>query len=199
MKAGPARVRSLDLGRAAVRAAAPDPLAPLPAAPPSRRNAVGSDAPTSDPARRAGDPPSAAVGAAAIRRPAAFAARSLCRRTGAACSMRSMPGNWASAQAGIAALPRERPHARRKGRTLHRQGFAGRRSCFASGADRRGSRASRGRPARAMAVEARRDHAAADRSRKAHLQHRLGADPLQGACRSRASPMPTSCARCSTR
>ena len=46
--------------------------------------------------------------------------RSSCRRTGAACSRRFARGDWASAQAGIAALARRHPEAGRQGRALHR-------------------------------------------------------------------------------
>ena len=87
-------------------------------------------------------------------------------------------GNWASAQAGIAVF-RQRPHARRHGRALYRQRFAGRRPWLAPGADRPGARDCRRPTSLRHGGQPRRDCGAAYHPGKADLHARFGAGPLQ--------------------
>ena len=83
-------------------------------------------------------------------------------------------GNWAAAQAGIAALPAGvlTPVAKAE---LYTAGLAGRRSRFAPGADRRGAGAAAGRAARRDGGQARR----ADRRRRSSAKGRSTASALR--------------------
>ena len=87
-------------------------------------------------------------------------------------------GNWASAQAGIAALPPRDPDSGRQSRALHRQGLAAGRPCLDPGAARRGARFAPGRPARPPRHRSRRDRNAADRARTAGREPRLASGTL---------------------
>ena len=87
-------------------------------------------------------------------------------------------GNWASAQAGIAALPPSVLTPMAESRAIHRQGLAGRRPRVTSGAHRPGSRASRSESAWIDGAEARSQQRPAGHPRKANHRARLRAGPL---------------------
>ena len=169
MKSGCSPSAALIWRRAALAQPAPDPLAPLAAAaqptqPSQRRRAAAVTVDASPDRRRPAPVPR--------RRPIAVPKdwRGVFDAIDA--------GNWASAQAGIAALPPSILTPVAKAELYTAKGSPVGRPRLAPGADRRGARAAAGRPARADGAQARRDDAAADRPAKGR-PYMLGSAPVR--------------------